>query len=495
MNLPDDPHDEDRTPWEEMLSSMLGPDVAAEAIRAMRAQGVDPAALADQADLPTDPAQLHAVMAQVQRLLAAGGDGPVNWTLAQDLARQTAVHEGDPTISAARAEATRQALRVADLWLDAATDLTPAAATPQVWSRADWVARTLPTWQRLAEPVAQRVTEALVQATASQSEHLPPEVRQLFGSGTAGHMMRQMGGAVYGMQLGQAVGTLATEAFGSTDAGLPLLEEAGTALVPANVEEFADGLDATEDDVRQFLAVREAAHARLFAGVPWLRAHLLGIVEAYAREITIDLSAMEEAVRDLDPANPDKLRESLSSGVFGLEQTESQKAALVRLETALALVEGWVEEVTAQAVAPHLPHAVPLREMLRRRRATGGPAEQVFATLVGLELRPRRIREAAALWSSLQAQRGPEARDALWAHPDLMPTPEELDDPTGFVAGRDAASAADEDVDAQLAALLDGTLPHADEDGDGRDAEGPQHDDGPEHDDGPDDAPRGPAAH
>src|SRR5690606_30068689 len=133
-------------------------------------------------------------------------------------------------------------------------------------------------------------------------------------------------------------------------------------------------------------------------------------------------------------------------------------AALLRLETALALVEGWVQEVSGKAVAAHLPQAGALQEMLSRRRATGGPAEQTFASLVGLELRPRRLREAAALWAALDRERGQTERDDLWSHPDLMPTAEELDDPSGFVAGRAQARAAEEDVDAALSAMLDGTL-------------------------------------
>ena len=60
--------------------------------------------------------------------------------------------------------------------------------------------------------------------------------------------------------------------------------------------------------------------------------------------------------------------------------------------------------------------------MLRRRRATGGPAEQTFATLVGLELRPRKMREATVLWEQLTEAVGMDARDAVWAHPDLLPT-------------------------------------------------------------------------
>jgi hypothetical protein len=119
--------------------------------------------------------------------------------------------------------------------------------------------------------------------------------------------------------------------------------------------------------------------------------------------------------------------------MFQPEDTPQQKAALARLETALALVEGWVDAVVHAAAAPHLPSAPALRETLRRRRASGGPAEQTFASLVGLELRPRRLRDASRLWASLTDARGADGRDALWEHPDLLPTAEDLDDPDGFV--------------------------------------------------------------
>ena len=88
------------------------------------------------------------------------------------------------------------------------------------------------------------------------------------------------------------------------------------------------------------------------------------------------------------------------------------------------------------AAATGCPQADALAEAIRRRRATGGPAERTFATLVGLELRPRRLREAAAIWRGLTDARGIAGREAIWSHPDLLPTTEDLDDPEGFVRGR-----------------------------------------------------------
>jgi hypothetical protein len=90
-----------------------------------------------------------------------------------------------------------------------------------------------------------------------------------------------------------------------------------------------------------------------------------------------------------------------------------------------------------EAAENRLPGSVKLAEAVRRRRATGGPAERTFATLVGLELRPRRLREAGALWRALTEARGTQGRDAVWDHPDLLPTADDLDDPEGFVHGRD----------------------------------------------------------
>src|ERR1700678_4623119 len=107
--------------------------------------------------------------------------------------------------------------------------------------------------------------------------------------------------------------------------------------------------------------------------------------------------------------------------------------ALERLETLLALIEGWVQVVVPAALGDRIPGAAALAETLRRRRASGGPAEQTFATLVGLELRPRKLREAAALWERLAEAVGADARDAVWQHPDLLPGADDLDEPASFI--------------------------------------------------------------
>jgi putative hydrolase len=407
-----------------------------------------PPELAGLSGMPQDPAALQAMFAQVQHLLTGSGDDPVNWDLARDVARRVAAEGGDPTVPETQQRQVAEALRTADLWLDRVTDLPSAAARTQAWSRAEWVECTLPTWKGVVGPVAESVTAAMARAVSGQA---PPELAPLLSGALP--MMRRMAGAFFGDQVGQAIGALAGEVVSGGDVGLPLLPAGWTALLPGNVAAFGEGLGLPEDEVRLYLALRETAHARLFTGVSWVRAHLLGAVSDYARGISIDTGKIEEAVRQIDPSDPQALQSALSSGLFEPDRTPAQQAALERLENLLALVEGWVDEVVDRAARGSLPHADALRETIRRRRASGGPAEHIFASLVGLELRPRRLREAAAVWAALAEARGSSGRDALWRHPDLLPTAEALTDPVRFA--RLHATESGDAMDAALAELLD----------------------------------------
>jgi hypothetical protein len=93
---------------------------------------------------------------------------------------------------------------------------------------------------------------------------------------------------------------------------------------------------------------------------------------------------------------------------------------------------------------------------------------------VGLELRPRRLREAATLWAALKDERGIAGRDAIWQHPDLLPTAGDLDDPQGFSGRRKLAEAGDTEVDDALQKLLNGGFDDApQEDSDAGDGEQP----------------------
>ncbi|GAA1705596.1 zinc-dependent metalloprotease [Fodinicola feengrottensis] len=383
---------------------------------------------------PNDPGQMQAFLAQLQQMFATAGtsDGPVNWTLAQQIAEQVA-RPTDRSLTAAERTSAADAIRLADVWIDPVTTLPSGARTTAAWTTLEWIGETLPVWKQLCDPVASRVV-------AATSGSLPEGMAEQLGPMRG--LLDGIGGMAFGQQVGTGLGQLSAEVLTSSDIGVPLGPPGVAALLPANIDTFAEGLERSGDEVRLYVALREAAHQRLFEHVPWLRAHLLNSVDAYARGISVDREAIEDAMssidpEQLDPTNLESLQNSLAGGMFTPNDTPEQKAALARLETALALVEGWVTMIVEAAAGDRLPGLSALGEAFRRRRASGGPAEQTFATLVGLEMRPRKLREAAVLWKTLTEVRGVEGRDAIWGHPDLLPSSDDLDDPEAFVRGQD----------------------------------------------------------
>jgi|SRR5829696_4284155 len=383
---------------------------------------------------PNDP-QFAAFVAQLQQILSSSS-GPVNWDLARQVATGLA-REGDRSLTATERTETDDALRLADHWLDPVTSLPSGVTSAVGWSRLEWIETTIPTWKNLCDPVAAKVVEAMgTLLPEAGSAELGP-LAGLAGPGGLAGMLGGIGGMMFGGQVGQGLGTLSAEVLSATEIGLPLGPAGIGALLPQNLAEFTEGLERPADEVRLYVALREAAHHRLYEHVGWLRGHVLAAVDAYARGITVDRQAFEDAMQRFDPSDPEAMQEALGGGMFEQEDTPQQRHALARLETALALVEGWVAHVVDAAATGRLTGAAALAETFRRRRAAGGPAEQTFATLVGLELRPRRLREAATLWATLAEHRGAEGRDAVWSHPDLIPSAEDLDDPKGFALRED----------------------------------------------------------
>ncbi|MDO4606513.1 MAG: zinc-dependent metalloprotease [Bowdeniella nasicola] len=486
--------------WEEFLRSLLGPQGAEEALQAMREAGLDPQAMGQAAQLPSDPAQLHGLLAQLQSMIFSSDDSAMREKLARDVAQQTAQSGEASAVMASQEAQYLQAMTAADLWLDAVTDVAPTSGprdilTPVRWSEAVWER-----FNTLAEPVAEAMTQAMINAMNEQlgklgGGEIPPELAQFFGGnnpfggdggqdaaagrqgagatgspdadehdsagpfgGFPGSILRGITSTAFSAQLGQAVGTLAREVFGYLDIGLPLAGKGRMALLPHSVETFAADLDVPFPDVLHYLAVREAAAARLYSCVPWLEDHVLMLVRAYASHIRIDTDAINEAVHSIDPTDPDAIREAMGSGVFAMTTTPEQDALLAQLETILALIDGWVDTVSEQACRAHVPTVYALQEMLRRRRVTGGPAEHVFATLVGMRMRPARLREASELFRELEREHGVEARDAFFSHPDHLPQADGLADPQAWLQQRFGPHQPDA-FDAGLEELLAGTLP------------------------------------
>jgi len=444
--VPDSPDEGDQSPeeqFQEMIRQLFG-GAGAE---------VDPEQLERLSGMGIDPAMMQTVMQHLQGAFAGGTDGGISWDLAQRQALHIANQDGLGVTDGQRTDLD-QAFALASLWLSEATTISELAAPPRTLTRGGWVEATLPVWQEFAEPVAMSIADALTEALRDQA----PEEMQSLVQG-AGRLMRTVGGSLFASQLGQVVGNLSKEVVSGGDVGIPLMPDGDAVILPQNFADFGRDLEIPPDQLALYIATRELAHARLFRHARWLRLHVISQITDFARGIHVDTDALEELATRFDPSEPEELRRALESGALLPTRSEAQSAALVRLENLLATIEGWIDVVTERATA-RLPSADRIAEAVRRRRAVGGPAEQALSSLVGLDLRPRRMREAAAMWRAVTDAVGIEGRDALWDYPDLMPTAEDIDDPAGLVARLEARARGEEpspdEMDEALARLLAG---------------------------------------
>ena len=378
-----------------------------------------------------------------QTLFAAGVGGTGAPLIAietlRDISRRALATHPELPIGSLDLARTEEAFNIANNWLDDAT-LFPTSAKSNLpaWSRRDWLDASLLGWQHMLEPLAEGMASALTEVLNQTAMAEAPELAGVTP------IMRAFMGSLIATQLGQSVGQLATSVTGSNDVAIPLFKSPAleSRLIPQNVDLWADGLDIPMDEVRIFLAVREAAAARLFAHTPWLTEYIRDAIAAYGRGIKIDINSIQEQAEravdsgELDINNPESISVAINAGLFKPEQSAAQDAALAKLEMIIALIEGWIDHVTTKAVANRLPALPALSETLRRRRATKSPTQQLFTTLLGLEVSPRKMRECATFWFEVSEELGAlgvAGRDNRWEDPVLLPTAQDLSDVKKFL--------------------------------------------------------------
>jgi putative hydrolase len=411
-------------------------------------------------DDSNEPIDFAAMMQQMQQQIQeqfsklginASGFGGSTEALPKNLVRDTAkkfaTAQGSAPIGANDVSDVEQAISIAELWLNDATFFpqSPNAGSVAL-ARTDWVDTTLAGWQTTVEPLAIGLSSAIGELlNQAQGEANPLGEDNPFGQanmqipiGMISALLNSFIGSLVATQLGQAIGGLSGKVTGAHDVGLPLIEGAYPTLVPQNIKEWATDLDIPMEEIRIFHALREAAIARLFAHNPWLVSYIRTAITDYGKGINIDMEAIQDQAQQalesgngFDPSNPESFTIALNDGIFTPQETPAQRAALTKLETALALIDGWSEEVVALAAGDRLPNIGALQETLRRRRATSAPAQQLFSSLFGLQVSPRLAREASAFWKQVRELKDVEARDRVWS--GILPTADDLLTPESFL--------------------------------------------------------------
>ena len=400
-----------------------------------------------------EPVDFAAMMEQMQRQiqeqfskLGINGAGFTGSTealpknIVRDTAKKFTTAQGSSPVGANDVAEIEQAFSIAELWLDEATFFPRSPNSGNIaLARTDWVDTTLAGWQTSVEPLAvglsTAIGELLKQASLGEAEAAETpsgeQAQMQIPVGMIAALLNSFIGSLIATQLGQAIGGLAGTVTGAHDVGLPLVDSAYPTLVPQNIKEWATDLDIPLDEVRIFQALREAAVARLFAHNPWLVSYIRTAITEYGKGINIDMDAIQEQAQralesgnGFDPSNPESFTIALNEGIFTPQESPAQRDALTKLETVLALIDGWSEEVVALAAGDRLPNIAALQETLRRRRATSAPTQQLFSSLLGLQVSPRLAREATVFWKQVRELKDVQSRDHIWS--GILPTAEDL---------------------------------------------------------------------
>lgn len=416
----------------------------------------------EQLGLDAQELDFGALMEQVRRMQASGAmgfgitpadqDPDAAWRTTITAAKRLAAETGpDEALTKQEWLAVVDAERLAQSWLDPVTELTGSGLPPVCQLRTDWLEATSAGWRRVVDPIINGLAEALQRGTGA------PDDPQFAGlSSMLAPMMRTSASLIYRDRLGKVLAAVAASTLTGSEVGIALTKESVVTLLPSNIAEFTRDLDLPARDVMIYLLLREAARQRLFNSIGWLSPQLDALLAHFAREIKIDFDALSsqfEIGEDLSLEDIVAVGEKVRGSFFKPASTDRQLEILGRLEVLLALIEGWVDHVTNRAATTWMTNATQLDELVRRRRASAGPTREVLRDLLGLELRPRLIRDAENLWASLEHRYGSGGRDEVWRHPDLLPTATHLEDPLSYVHP-DHRQGEEEALDAELRRLL-----------------------------------------
>jgi coenzyme F420 biosynthesis associated uncharacterized protein len=347
----------------------------------------------------------------------------VDWSLARQVAR-LASGSGeqpgpDPDIAAVCAEMEGY---VADYTrLERATPVPE----PELVSRAEWASVNLDTLAGLLEPVAERL-----------------EGRMDFAGPLAG-ALKAGASATLAAEAGLVMGYVSTRVIGQYDVSL-LGGDAPPRLlfVAPNLRKAVRELDVDADSFHRWVSAHELTHVFQFQGVPWLREHLSGMVREYLS--TVDVRIERGAAGGL-PSLPSlsRLVETFrEGGLAALVQTREQRALMMRVQAAMAVVEGYSEHVMDAIARDAIPGHEELRRAMDERRRSRSAPERLVERLLGFDIKLRQYELGKRFCDAVAEAAGMEGLNRVWESPEALPTVEELEEPEAWLKRLGPAPAA-----------------------------------------------------
>jgi coenzyme F420 biosynthesis associated uncharacterized protein len=332
----------------------------------------------------------------------------IDWNLAGQVARGIAGLQpaGDPAPFEDLAGPAVDSERLVSAYTGL-TALTPTPP-PEAVDRAEWIEANLRGIAGVLDPVSDRL-----------GARLGP-------IGTAA-------GALLAVEAGAISGFLGGRVLGQYE--FPVLDPSGPArllFVAPNLGHAATALEADPDQLLRWVALHETTHALQFGGVPWLREHLAGLVGQLLGALDVDPRSLLRLpdLSDLRALLDEVREQGLAFVAVGRERRDVLESA----QAFMALLEGYAEHVMDAVGADLLSDLDAMREAMDRRRTERSGLLRVLEKLIGLDLKIRQYQQGKAFCDGVVARGGISALNRAWAGPEALPTPAELDDPTGWLA-------------------------------------------------------------
>ncbi len=339
----------------------------------------------------------------------------IDWILAEKIAGYIA---GTGNGNLPRADLSALAVE-SEARVIAYTGLTPSRPLPEPEgiSRKEWISSNVGAMRVLLDPVLERAGE---------------------GMGPLKPAMQLGIGFALSTEVGVVLGYLAQRVLGQYE--LVLLDEAVDDRPPRllfvlpNLGQAVDAFGAEEQEFMTWVALHEVTHAVQFAGVPWLHGHVAGLV----KELLKSAEVRVETPRKLRMPSGDELRRiagSLRHGdLISLVTNDAERATLDRVQAVMAVIEGHAEHVM-DAVAPDLLPSLPkLREALDRRRKSQSTMSRLVAKLLGLDMKMRQYERGKYFCDEIVKAGGTDALRHVFSSPEALPTLEELEQPSAWIA-------------------------------------------------------------
>jgi coenzyme F420 biosynthesis associated uncharacterized protein len=338
----------------------------------------------------------------------------VDWSLAKQIARLAAGSRRGPPLDADLAALAREL----EPYVADHTRLVLARPAPaaEVVERAEWAEMNLAVLAELLDPVAARL-----------------DARLEFAGPLAG-ALRAGAGATLAAEAGLVMGYVSQRVLGQYELSLLQPEvRPRLVLVRPNLARAARDLDVDPDSFLRWVVIHELTHVFQFQGVPWLRDHVASLVREYLD--TVDVRIQRGAAGGL-PSLPQlgKLVEAFrEGGLAALVQTSEQRRLMDRLQTTMAVIEGYSEHVMDALAVELLPAYEGLRAAMDRRRRSRSAPERVLERLLGLDLKLRQYEQGKRFCDAVAERGGIEALNRVWDAPGALPQPSELARPDAWL--------------------------------------------------------------